>query len=160
MSIEELYRENYNYVYGYLLTLTKNHNLAEELTADTFFKAIEHIHQYNGIHKISSWLCQIAKHEYFRYYKNHKRICDLSDNDDIPFTDKKLEDIFIDKALTLQIHKLLHDLKEPYKEVFNLRVFAELSFSDIGSILNQSENWARVTFYRAKLKLLQQMEVD
>ena len=158
MSIEEIYKENYEIVFGFLFSMTKNRALAEELTAETFYKAILHIKQYDGRYKISSWLCQIAKNEFFKYYKSHKRLTNMEELGDCREDKLGLEEMFVDKALAMEIHSLLHKLEEPYKEVFNLRLFAELSFEQIGTILGKSENWARVTFYRAKIKIIKQME--
>lgn len=157
MNFEELYRQYYKIVYGYLFTLCKNESLCEELTAETFFRAFQSYRQYDGKHKVSSWLCQIAKNEYFKYYNKHKRLKYLEETDDIPDC-SEFEQVLIDKSTAIKLHKLLHKLSEPYKEVFILRVFAELSFAEIAAVLEKTENWARVTYYRAKIKLLQQME--
>lgn len=159
MTIEDVYRTYYPTVYGYLFTLCKNKSLAEELTAQTFLKAVEHYGKFDGKGKLSTWLCQIAKNEYFRYYNKQKRRLSLSEYEDVPdCTD--IEDVFTDKETAMKIHKLLHDLSEPYKEVFNLRVFAELSFADIAVVLGKTESWARVTYYRAKVKLLRSLEEE
>ena len=56
------------------------------------------------------------------------------------------------------IHKFLHNMEEPYKEVFNLRVFGELSYEKIGTLFQKSSGWVRVTFYRAKKKIEEYME--
>ena len=57
-----------------------------------------------------------------------------------------------------RIHEYLHNMEEPYKEVFQLRVFGELSFADIGKIFHKTESWARVTYHRARLKLQEKMQ--
>lgn len=157
MPFEELYKENYNIVYGYLFSLCKNPSLSEELTAETFFKALKNYKQYNGKSKISTWLCSIARNEYYKYYNKHYRLKSIEETEDIPDTET-IEEMVQDKATALKIHELLHQMDEPYKEVFILRVFAELSFRDIGIVLKRTESWARVTYYRAKVKLLEQME--
>ena len=106
---------------------------------------------------MTTWLCQIAKNEYFKYLKKQKRIDDTSEITD--YADcKNLEESFTDRETAMRIHKHLHCLKEPYKEVFSLRVFAELSFAEIGIVLGKTENWTRVTYYRAKIKLLKELE--
>lgn len=158
MSFEEIYKKNYSIVFGFLVSMTKNRTLAEELTAETFYKAIQNIEKYDGKYKISSWLCQIAKNEYFKYYKSHKKLTNMEALEEIPENVPGLEEMFIDKDMALKIHSLLHKMEEPYKEVFTLRLFAELSFQQIGDILGKSENWARVIFYRAKIKIVKQME--
>ncbi len=158
VSIENIYKENYPIVFGFLVSLTKDRALAEELTAETFYKAIIYIKKYDGKYKISSWLCQIAKNEYFKYYNSHKKLIGWYEMGESLEDKPGLDEMFIDKNFAMEIHSLLHKLEEPYKEVFNLRIFAELSFHQIGTILDKSENWARVTFYRAKIKIIKQME--
>lgn len=142
-------------VYSYVMTIVKNSSVAEEITQQTFFKALSNKDQFKNGSEELTWLCAIAKNlsaDYFR--KNAKQTDlpeDISSNDSF---DEKVED----HQLTLQIHIILHKLDEPYKEVFQLRVFGELSFSDIGKIFAKSENWARVTYHRAKLKIQEKLE--
>ena len=158
VSIEDIYQENYGIVYGFLLNITKNSFLGEELTALTFYMAIENIKQYDGTHRISSWLCQIAKNEFYKNHRLNKRFTSMDNLEALTIPGKSMEELLSDKELSIKIHTLIHKLNEPYKEVFNLRVFAELTFQEIGFILGKSENWARVTFYRAKVKILMEME--
>lgn len=160
MSIEDLYKNNYNIVYGYLLTLSKNQAVAEELTSNVFYKAVTHINSFDGECKISSWLCQIAKNEYFKYYNKNKKFADYDKESEQVVAECDVEKMFIDKELAMQIHRLLHKLDEPYKEVFVLRVFAELSFAEIGDVFEKSESWARVTFHRARVKIITQITVE
>ncbi len=154
MLSEELYRENYNIVFGYLFRMCRNHSIAEELTAETFLKAFSKFSSYKGGGKISTWLCQIAKNEYLQYIRKQKNTENTDDFENLP-DDSSIADIIQDKAMALEIHKLLHNLEEPYKEVFILRVFAELSFRDISVIMEKTETWARVTYYRAKVRILE-----
>ena len=115
-------------VYRYLLSLCGDDDLAQELTSETFYQAYLHMGKFRGDCKPETWLCQIAKHA-------------LSD-----------------KEQALRLHRHLHALSEPYREVFMLRVLGELSFREIGDICGKTESWAKVTFYRAKNKLLEKME--
>lgn len=64
-----------------------------------------------------------------------------------------LEQKLINQAEALHVHKVLHGLKEPYKEVFMLRLFGELSFDHISQIFGRTESWARVTYHRARMKI-------
>lgn len=157
MPYEKMYRENYGIVYGYIYSLCKNENLTEELTAQTFLKAIEHFSSYNGTGKLSSWLCAIAKNEYLHYLRHNKR---RIDNEDIEAAadNTRLETQLEDKEAAMRLHQLIHNLEEPYHEVFVLRVFAELSFREIGTVMGWSESRARVTYHRAKIMLKKQME--
>lgn len=125
MSEEEIYRDNYKIVYGYLLSLTKNVRLSEEIVSDVFYKAIKNIDKFDGKCKIFTWLCQIAKNEYFKYYNRAKKYNELYENEQ---DDYNFEKNFVDKETAMEIHLYLHKLQEPYKEIFSLRVFAELSY--------------------------------
>ena len=156
MLFEELYEDNYKIVYGYLLSLSKNETIAEDLTSDTFLKSFEKISTFEGNSKISTWLCQIAKNEYLQYIRRNKRTESIEEYPDIPDVNR-IEDIVQDKTMAITIHKLLHDLEEPYKEVFVLKVFAELSYKDIACIFEKTETWARVTYHRARLKIIERL---
>ena len=157
MSFEKLYRENYKLVYGFLIELCKNENVAEELTSQTFFKALQYYKSYNEEGKASAWLCQIAKNEYFKFCNKQKNIDKTTQLENI-FDTASIEEKIVDKDSAMQIHKNLHILNEPYKEVFVLKVFAELSYGEIADIFDKTESWARVTYYRAKVKLIERME--
>ncbi|MDD6043322.1 MAG: sigma-70 family RNA polymerase sigma factor [Eubacteriaceae bacterium] len=154
MDLERVYEENFITVYRYVLSLSRNPHIAEEVTQETFFKALKNVKQFRGDCSLSVWLCQIAKNTYFKHLDKSKvqdvlkqRMQDSESCVDGP------EHAFIRKETTRQIHKVLHDMDEPYKEVFSLRTFGELSYGDIGELFGKSENWARVTYYRAKMKI-------
>ncbi len=154
-QFEKIYQEHFTPVYRYLLKLCQNESLAEELTSDTFFKAMKAIDSFKGESQLSTWLCQIGKNTYLAHLKKA--------NKEMPLEEEKLlksmepsstiEDSLIKKESLLYIHKAIHGLKEPYKEVFMLRVFSSLSFKDIGTIFNKSENWACVTYHRSREKI-------
>ena len=156
MSFEEMYKANYRIGYGYLINLSKNESIAEELTAQTFLSALESYKLYKDEDKPSAWLCRIARNEYYKYYNKHKRIEGESKLENI-FDNTDIEEMIVDKDLAIQIHKHLHTLNEPYKEVFVLKTFAELSFKEIALIFEKNETWARVTYYRAKIQLKERM---
>ncbi len=155
MLFEKLYEDNYKIVYGYLFSLSKNETITEDLTSQTFLKAFSKISEFKGESKISTWLCQIAKNEYLQYLRRQKTE-PIDEYTDILLTDQ-IEDIVQDKSISIVIHKILHDLEEPYKEVFILKVFAELSYKDIACILDKTETWARVTYYRARIKIIERL---
>ena len=150
MDFEEIYNRYYQDVFRFCISLCGGSHLAEEITSETFLKAINASDTFRGECSVKAWLCQIAKNTYYDYHRKHSKITEFPD-DIQSYNDFELE--LIDKAEALRIHKLLHKLGEPYKEVFSLRVFAELAFSDIGEIFTKSESWARVTYHRARLKL-------
>ncbi len=144
-------------VYRFLLALSADAELAEELTSETFYRAYLNIGKFRGDCKIETWLCQIAKNA---YYKEQKR---LGKNQPIDGVENAVyaDDMFsrlADKETALALHRHLHNLAEPYKEVFTLRVFGELRFKEIADIFGKSESWAKVTYYRAKDKLVKAME--
>ena len=142
-------------IYSYVMTIVKDQSAAEEITQNTFYKAITAKKKFQGNSSEYTWLCSIAKRlavDEFRKNKNRSEPTPAiaSDQD---FTER-----MEDQNAAFQIHLVLHELQEPYKEVFQLRVFGELSFSQIGVIFGKSENWARVTYHRARLKIQERME--
>lgn len=151
-NFEKIYAEYFSDVYRYALSLSQNESVAEEITQETFFKALRHIDRFNGNCKLYVWLCQIAKNTYFSYYKNEKRCCSDSDVDQVDIT-TDLEKTFLDNDTAKRLHHLLHHLREPYKEVFTLSVFGDLPFAQIGELFGKSDSWARLVFYRAKKEL-------
>jgi len=155
-EFEEIYSEYFKDVYRYILCLSKNECIAEDITQETFFKALKNIDSFKGNCKMSVWLCQIAKNSYFSYLKkeqnNFERVEDIVDIFDIDF-----EQILVDDERVFEIHKLLHNLEEPYKEVFTLRFFGDLSFLKIAELFGKTESWARVTYHRARIKLKERL---
>ena len=158
-EFEKIYIRYFNDVFLFLKKLSKDESIAEEITSETFFKAMRSIDTFRGETDIRVWLCQIAKNCYFSHLKKQQKIIDI---DEVEFTDSKstIEEQILNKSDAMQIHRLLHDLAEPYKEVFMLRVFGELSFKQIADIFQKTDNWACVTYHRARNKILSQMEVE
>ncbi len=150
-EFEKIYFEYFDDVYRYVYSLCRNSSVAEEVTQDTFFKVLRSIDSYKGECKLCVWLCQIAKNTYFTFCSKQKRLmtCDSVEQEQTC----DFESGFINQEETFEIHKALHSLEEPYKEVFSLRIFGELSFLKIGELFGKTEGWARVTYYRAKIKL-------
>lgn len=153
-KVEELYNLYYTKVYSYVLVISKDKNVTEEITQSTFFKSIRCINQFRGDCDISTWLCSIAKNLYFDYIKKQKKIVGINEN---MADDENILCYLCDKEQAFSIHRILHNLEDPYKEVFTLRVFGELSFIEIGRLFEKTDNWARVTYYRAKLKIQDEM---
>lgn len=155
-DFEEIYVQYFSKVYKFVLTLCQNSSLSEEITQETFFKALKSINKFNQKCKLETWLCKIAKNTYFDYLKKHGLKAEYP-LENLSY-DYDTEERFFDKETAYDLHKVLHRLKEPYKEVFLLRVFCELSFLQIGELFEKSENWARVTYYRAKLLIKEESE--
>lgn len=146
-EIYELYADG---VFKYLMVLCHSSDIAEELTQETFYQAIRSIDNYNGECKMSVWLCQIAKHTYYKHVdKQNKQPNQSHSLNHLP----SVEINIIENEDKIALYRTIHLLDEPYKEVVLLRILGGLSFREIGEIHQKNENWARVTFYRAKLKL-------
>lgn len=152
-EFSEIYKLYFNDVYKYVLTLSKNELIAEEITQETFFKALKNIDKFNGSCKLYVWLCQIAKNTYFTMYKKQSNNKNLVDNKESNDLEKEL----INKEKAFDIHKILHYMQEPHKEVFTLRTFGELPFNKIGQLFGKTDSWARVTYHRAKLKIQEEL---
>ena len=154
-DMEQIYKEHAKSVYKYLLSLSRDEDLAEELTQETFYRAVNSIDRYNGSCKISVWLCQIAKHIWYQELEKTKKNKTEDLDDNIPSVDLSPEDAILMQNDKISLHKAIHTLSEPMKDVVYLRLSGELSFSEIGEVLGKSENWARTTFYRAKQKIME-----
>ena len=152
---EKLYEAYYMRVFSYVMTLAGDRAQAEEITQETFFRAFSRQKDFRGESDEVTWLCAIAKN----YFLDEKRRQARNETipEEMPETGKSLEQTAEDRDSSFRIHVALHELEEPYREVFELRVFGELSFREIGMIFKKTENWARVTYHRARLKLQERM---
>lgn len=155
-DFENIYSEYYDTVFQYVLFLCREEVWAEEITQEAFFKALKGIDTFRGNCKLSVWLCQIAKNTFYTEAKKKQRQVDYP-LEVIPIEDN-YERIIFDKETAFEIHKVLHQLSEPYKEVFWMRTFGELSFAEIGKLFGKTESWARVTYHRAKLRIKEDMK--
>ncbi len=155
-EFEKIFNENREFIFKYLMKMTQDALLSEELTQETFFRAYMNYSALREKEKASVWLCQIAKNTYFAWYNEQKKI-DTFDGFEKVSDGKSIEDVFAQKELSQKALICLHALDEPYKEVFLLSVFGGFSLKEISSTFGKSESWARVTFYRAKQKLLERM---
>ena len=156
-GFEDVYNEYFKTVYLYIKCLCRNEGIAQEVTDDTFFKAMKALDSFKGDCDIRVWLCQIAKNTYYSYLRKDQRLTSLDETEPLPLS-QDIDERLMDKEASLRIHSILHHMEEPYKEVFSLRVFSELSFSQIGSLFGKTENWACVTYHRAKRKIIDELE--
>ena len=159
MEFEQIYTTYFRDVYLYICKLSNSEHIAEEITSETFFKAMKSIDSFRGDCDIRVWLCQIAKNCYYSYLKKVDRTESI-DNVEIAEQSTSFEERLFQQDTAMQIQKILHDVPEPYKEVFMWRVYADLSFKQIGQIFGKSENWACVTYHRARNKIKEKLEVD
>ena len=155
VDFEKLYNAYFMKIYSFVLLIVKNPDLAEEIAQETFFKALKTDKQFEGKSSEYTWLCAIAKNIAYDVLKKHNKQ-EMLDND-VP-DDINFQQEIENKETAFRIHEYLHNMEEPYKEVFQLRVFGELSFADIGRIFHKTESWARVTYHRARLKLQEKMQ--
>lgn len=153
-NIEEIYNENANIVYKYIFCLSQNEELSEEITQETFAIAIKELNKFRGDCKVSVWLCQIAKHLWYKELKKNKleRQVPLDDVKENIISDELEEQYFL-KEDKLQLYKSMQKLDSKTKEVMYLRLMGNLNFNEIAEILNKTPNWARVIFFRGKQKI-------
>ncbi len=144
-------------VYSYVISIVKNQSVAEEITQNTFVNAMTSKSEFQGNASEYTYLCAIAKNLSFDYFREEQKKAELSDNEAIATIDNAVDEI-LTKETTLKIHMILHEMEEPYKEVFELRVFGELSFAEIALIFKRTESWARVTYHRARLKMKERLD--
>ncbi len=157
MDYEKLYHSYYVQVYSYAITLTKNRTEAEEITQQAFYKALTTKSGFRGESNELTWLCAIAKNLYYDELRKNKSLADVRDMSNLS-SGEDVEQAVADADMAFRIHLILHRLEEPYKEVFQLRVFGALSFAQIATIFDKTETWARVTYHRAKLKIQERLE--
>lgn len=156
-DFQEVYTLYFQEVYRYALSLCRNESIAEEITQETFYKALGKLDSFDGKCKISVWLCQIAKNTYISICRKAKYLNPYADIN-LFQNIENFEEILFDKETAFAIHKVLHALDEPYKEVFSLRTFGELSYKQIAELFGKTESWARVTYHRAKLQIKEEMK--
>lgn len=158
MGLEEIYYLYFREVFIYIRSLSGDENIAEEVAQEVFFKAMKSINKFDGSKDIRAWLFTIAKNTYFSYYKKNKRNINYDYPEDIPDTGVTIIEHLSNKEDAFIIHQFLHNMEEPYKEVFSLRVFGELPFNKIGELFGKSSGWARVTYHRARKQVIKYME--
>ncbi len=157
--MDEIYRQNEKIVFHFLFQRCGDRQLAEDLTQETFLKAFESIDRFQGTCRISTWLCQIAKHLLYQYWQKHGTKGMLELDEELPAEDDTAD--CAEKRLELlDVLKELQKLPEQMREVVYLRTLSDLSYREIGEILGKSENWARVTFFRAKETLLKAQNLE
>lgn len=156
-DFQEVYDLYFRDVYRYVLSLCRNESIAEEITQETFYKALSSLDKFDGRCKVSVWLCQIARNTYISMCRKDRHK-EPKENLDIMPVSYDMEERYADKETAFAIHKALHTMEEPYKEVFTLRTFGELSFKQIAVLFGKTEAWARVTYHRARLKIKEELK--
>ena len=154
MRADDIYSEYADIVFRYLMCLCHDADLAEEMTQETFCRAIQASFQVREDCRVSTWLCQIAKHVWYQELDRRRRHSHQPLDEDIVFQGDSPEEMLIQAEDRMELFRRVHALKEVEKEVVLLRITGEFAFREIGELFGRSENWARVTFYRAKQKLM------
>ena len=159
-DFEKAYKQYFSDVYLYILRLSGNEHIAEEITSDTFFKAMQSIDSFRGDCDVRVWLCQIAKNAYYSYIRKNSRTEQVDESEIQEITDlaPNVAEEYERREEIERIQRILHDVGEPYKEVFMWRVYAELSFKQIAQIFGKNENWACVTYHRARKMIKERLE--
>ena len=151
----DVYGEHWDLVYGFLFRMCRNEHFAEELAQETFFQAMRAWDSFRGDSSVSTWLCAIAK----RLYYSSLRRSPALPIDEVPMeATPDIAEQLLDGDRQMIVQRILHQLPEPYREVFTLRTLCDLSHGQIGELFGRSDNWARVTYYRARLLLVQAMK--
>ncbi len=158
--MEEIYKDYFQYVFNYLLSFTNNPEIAEELTQETFYSVIKNIHKFQNNSSLKTWIYKIAKNKLIDYYKKIKKIqnMDIDEVSEKFLLINSFEEEYADREELINVYKRIHRLDEKSKEVVYLRIKCEFNFKEIGNIMGKSEEWARITFYRAKIKLKEDFE--
>ena len=156
VTAEKLYDAFYMKVFSYVMTLVGDQNDAMEITQETFFRAITTEKEFRGESESFTWLCAIAKNIFIDEKRRQSRMGEAPVEEQAD--GKSLEKSLMDSETSIRIHRILHEMEDPYKEVFQLRIFGELSFQQIGSIFGKTETWARVTYHRARIKIKERMD--
>ena len=161
MEFDQIFNTYFKSVYRYIRKLSADEHVAEEITSATFLKVLKSIGDFRGECDIRVWICQIAKNTYYSYLKKNKRIASVDEIELLNIVDPSasIEEQIGIQDETQQIQKILHTLPDPYKEIFMWRVFGELSFKEIGGLYNKTDNWACVTYHRAR-KMIQSRLVE
>lgn len=158
-EFEKIYTANYKALHGYLLALTKDSSTADDITHDAFIKFYANAEKFKGDCSELTMLCTIGKNLFLNSLRGAKKqtLSEMIETEDKVFS---LEELVINRSMALKLHEKLHNLREPYKEVFSLHIFGELTFKEISGLFGKSESWAKMTFYRAKAMLVSELKEE
>lgn len=156
-SFDAIYQSYFDPVYRYVLSLSRDPHVAEEITQETFFKALRSLDRFRGESCMKSWLCAIAKNTWLSGQRR-KAAQPIDEAAALPDPGIGPEESLLRRDESMRVHRLLHRLDEPYREVFTLRTLGQLSFKDIGELFGKTANWACVVYHRARAKIKEEME--
>ena len=156
MIVEDIYNEYFRDVFNFVLGLSRDGDIASEITQETFMRVLKNVDGFDGVRDHRAWLFSVARNAYYDMCRKRRRIADMPE--ELPCEGAGLPERMADSETALEIHRFIHGMPEPYKEVFTLRVFGELPYERIGLIFGKSAGWARVVYYRAKKMITDHME--
>ena len=157
VDFDLIYQTYFRDVYLYVCSLSADGHIAEEITQEAFVRALKSLDRFDGRKDIRAWLFTIAKNTYYTHCRRQKLFRESGPQAELPDPQPDLTERLADQETAFRIHQYLHQMKEPYKEVFSLRVFGELPFEKIAALFGRSPGWARVVFYRAKVQIREYM---
>ncbi len=157
VTFDQIYQSYFDPVYRYVLSLSRDPHTAEEITQEAFFKALKSLDRFRGDSSLKSWLCTIARNLWISEQRK-KKAEPIDEMTVLPDPGIGPEESLMRQDESMRIHRLLHRLNEPYREVFTLRTLGQLSFRDIGELFGKSENWACVVYHRARARIKEGME--
>lgn len=155
-QFEQVYEKYYRKIYLFLMKLSQNPSLAEELTQETLYKAFLHIDQYEGKSSIYTWLCTIARNNWLAEMKKQTCLVELTEDWE-PDSGERVEEDIVHRQLRDLMRREILYLPEPYVSVCTLRIYAQLSYVEIAAEFGKSESWAKVTYFRGKAMLTERM---
>ena len=155
LELEEIYKTYFQDVYYFVLAMSKDPHIAEEITQETFFKALKGVKAFSGKMRASNPGCVRlpGMNTFLIPEKKHRTDQELTEQ---AYSDGKTdgpEQRMLRKDEAMTVYQILHYLDEPYKEVFTLKVLGELNYKEIAQIFGKQETWARVTYHRARVKI-------
>lgn len=158
-GFQEIYETYSRPVYRFLLALTRNETLAEDLLQDVFYQALLHIDRFEGRSSLYTWLCQIGKNAWLKECRRqkHHETCPMEEMGEMISKELTPEEQVIQREERMRVRQAIQRLSEPYKDVFILHTYADVKLKEIAELYGKSETWARVTYYRAKQKIIQEV---
>ena len=157
-AFQEVYEKYGKKVYRFLLALTRDECLSEELLQETFYQAFLHIDQFEGRSSLYTWLCQIGKNAWLKECRRSRRFTEESWEDmEMPSGEPPPDEQYIQKEEFYRVRQAICRLEEPYKNVFILHAYGGVKLKEIAQSYNKTESWARVTYYRAKQQIVQEV---